>query len=384
MPQLQSSRGIGARWFSHVDWFLFFSAFAITLLGLITMRPFTGDADNFFQKQIFWIIAAIVVFFAASIPEYRLLRRSTVVTGLYIVIISLLAFVFLFGTIVKGAQSRFDLGFFLVQPAEPAKLILIIVLAKYFARRHVEIAHVRHIFVSGAYAFLMCLLVFLQPDFGSAIIIASVWFGMVLVAGISWRHLLTLIVIGLMCGGALWQYGLEDYQRQRVLTFLHPLADIQGAGYNAYQSTIAIGSGEVTGKGVGLGTQSKLQFLPEYHTDFIFAAYAEEWGFVGVVLLFGLYAIVIVRVLVTSVHGADNFVTLFGAGVCIMLVSHFLVHVGMNMGLLPVTGTTVPFMSYGGSHLLVEFAGLGMLMGLRRVRKAATLVVDKTELVGGV
>jgi rod shape determining protein RodA len=165
---------------------------------------------------------------------------------------------------------------------------------------------------------------------------------------------------------------------------LHPLADIRGAGYNAYQSTIAIGSGEVTGKGVGLGTQSKLRFLPEYHTDFIFAAYAEEWGFVGVILLFGLYALVVTRVLLTALHGADNFVTLFGAGVGIMLVSHFLVHIGMNMGLLPVTGTTVPFMSYGGSHLLVEFAALGMLMGMRRARKTATLVVDKTELVGGI
>lgn len=377
-------RASGARFFSHIDWFLFFAALAITLLGLVTMRPFTGDSAVYFDRQIFWIIAAVAVFFAASVPEYRMLRRSSIVTTLYVVIITLLAFVFIFGAIAKGAQSRFNLGLFLVQPAEPAKLILIIVLAKYFARRHVEIAHIRHILVSGAYALLMCLLVFLQPDFGSAIIIASVWFGMVLIAGISWRHLLTLSVIALLCGGVLWHYGLQDYQKERIMTFLHPLADIRGAGYNAYQSTIAIGSGELAGKGVGLGTQSKLRFLPEYQTDFIFAAYAEEWGFIGVVFLFGLYAIVVVRVLVISIHGADNFVTLFGAGLGVLLVSHFLVHIGMNMGLLPVTGTTVPFMSYGGSHLLVEFASLGMLMGMRRARKAATLVVDKTELLGGV
>lgn len=379
----RESKG-SARWFLHVDWFLFLSVLTITALGLVTMRPFEGDSAVYFDRQILWITAAVAVFFLASIPEYRILRRSAIVTGLYTAIIALLAFVFLFGAIAKGAQSRFDLGFFLVQPAEPAKLILIIVLAKYFARRHVEIAHIRHILVSGAYALFLCLLVFLQPDFGSAIIIASVWFGMVLVAGISWRHLLALTVIGLLAGGLLWQYGLQDYQQDRILTFLHPLADIQGAGYNAYQSTIAIGSGETLGKGVGLGTQSKLRFLPEYQTDFIFAAYAEEWGFVGVLLLFGLYAVVIARVLVAAVHGTDNFVTLFGAGVCILLVSHFLVHIGMNMGLLPVTGTTVPFMSYGGSHLLVEFAALGMLMGMRRARKVTTQVVDKTELVGGV
>jgi rod shape determining protein RodA len=146
---------------------------------------------------------------------------------------------------------------------------------------------------------------------------------------------------------------------------------------------IAVGSGEWLGKGIGFGTQSKLRFLPEYQTDFIFAAYAEEWGFIGVVLLFGLYTIVIVRTVRIAAASEDNFATLFGMGVAILFTSHFLVHVGMNIGLLPVTGTTTPFMSYGGSHLVTEFGALGVLMGLRRRSRNVRVVDDRTEFLTG-
>jgi rod shape determining protein RodA len=366
----------------HIDWFLFLAAFAISLLGLATMRPLSLDGEAFFDRQLIWIGVSIVVFFVASLPSYTFLRRTPIVAALYGATIFVLLLVFVLGSIAMGAQQRFDLGFFVLQPSEIAKVVLIIVLAKYFARRHVEISHFRHIFVSGMYAGIMCILVFLQPDFGGAIIIASMWLGMVLVAGISWRHLGTLIAIGLIALGGLWAFVLQDYQKDRILTFIHPLADIQGAGYNAYQSTVAVGSGEVTGKGIGFGTQSKLRFLPEYQTDFIFAAYAEEWGFLGVVLLLGLYAVVIFRTLSIAARGADNFTTLFGLGLAILFLAHFIVHVGMNVGLLPVTGTTIPFMSYGGSHLITEFLALGILMGLRRRSRPVGRAEDRTDLVG--
>jgi rod shape determining protein RodA len=216
------------------------------------------------------------------------------------------------------------------------------------------------------YALVLFTLVFLQPDLGSAIIIGAIWLGVVLVAGISLRHLTALTVVGVLSAFLMWNFALADYQKDRVLTFLNPLADIQGAGYNAYQSTIAVGSGQVVGKGIGYGTQSKLRFLPEYETDFIFAAFSEEWGFVGVILLFSLYGVVIWRVLTYALTGASNFETLFAVGVAVLIISHFVIHVGMNMGLLPVTGTTIPFMSYGGSHLIIEFLALGMIMGMRR------------------
>jgi len=378
---MSASGGKSGNWFSYVDWYIFASALAISLLGLATMYGFAAE-NAYFEKQVVWIGIAIVVFFVASILEYRFLRRTPVVVALYSGIIFLLALVFLFGTIVKGAQNRFYLGLFAVQPADLAKLVLVTLLAKYFARRHIEIAHIRHILVSGAYAFVIFALVFFQPDLGSAIIIACVWLGMVLVAGISWKHLLALFIATIIVLTGLWQYGLHPYQKQRILTFIHPLTDIRGSGYNAYQSTVAVGSGELTGKGVGYGTQSKLLYLPEYQTDFIFAAYAEEWGFFGVLILFGLFGVVIVRTLIIATHGADNFDTLFGAGVAVMFLSNFIIHIGMNMGLLPVTGTTIPFMSYGGSHLVTEYLALGILMGMRRHARPTLQARDETEMVG--
>src|SRR3989344_1063347 len=359
-----------ARLFSHIDWFLFASALAISLLGLVTMRSFSVE-NSFFDKQMIWICISIACFFAASIPEYHFLRRTPVITSLFIITTVSLALIFLFGAFVKGAQNRFNLGFLSVQPSDPAKLLLVLMLAKYFARRHVEIAAVKHILVSGAYALALFILIFFQPDFGSAIIIGSIWLGMVLAAGISWKHLAALFIAAIVVKTGLWQYGLQPYQKQRILTFIHPLTDIQGTGYNAYQSTIAVGSGEWLGKGIGYGTQSKLRFLPEYQTDFIFAAFAEEWGFVGVLLLFSLYGVLFWRLLAAAARGASNFETLFALGVLCYFGAHFLLHTGINVGILPVTGTTIPFMSYGGSHLLAEFLSLGILSGMNSYARAA-------------
>jgi rod shape determining protein RodA len=372
---------MGRRSFAHIDWLLVSAAFLISLLGLATMRSFSVE-NAYFEKQVIWLSLAVVVFFAASLPEYGFLRRTPVVVGLYIFVATLLSLIFLFGAIVKGAQTRFDLGLFFVQPAEIAKLVLVIVLSKYLARRHVEIRHIRHILVSGAYAFGLFGLVFLQPDLGSSITLFSIWFGMVLLSGISWKHLLTFCAVAAIIAFGAWHFVLQPYQKARIMTFVHPLADIQGTGYNAYQSTVAVGSGELFGKGIGFGTQSKLQFLPEFQTDFIYASYAEEWGFVGVTLLFGLYAVLILRILVISAHGTDNFDSLFAAGVAIHFFSQFVVHVGMNMGLMPITGTTLPFMSYGGSHLLTEYAALGILMSLRRHASASVRLRADTEIVG--
>lgn len=368
------------RLFAHIDWYLFSAALAIALLGLVTMRSFAGE-NAFFDRQVVWIGLAVIVFFIASIPEYRFLRRTQVILALFAGTLLVLGLIFLVGTIAKGAQSWFNLGLFAIQPSDPAKLVLIALLAKYFARRHIEIAHFRHILISGAYALVLCLLIFFQPDLGSTIIIGSIWLGLVLVAGISWKHLAALLITGAVVAGGLWQYGLEPYQKQRVLTFVHPLTDIQGAGYNAYQSTVAVGSGEILGKGIGYGTQSKLRFLPEYETDFIFAAYAEEWGFVGVVILFGLFGIVMIRILSFALRASDNFDSLFGAGVAIYFLAQITVHVGMNVGVLPITGTTIPFMSYGGSHLITEFAALGVLMGLRRHIRTVPATRDESEII---
>lgn len=355
--------------FGHIDWTLFGVAVLLSLAGLVTMNSFALE-NYFFEKQVLWLSIGITLFFALSLVDFRFLRKTGVIMILFAASVVILLLLFVFGEITKGAQSWFNFGSFAFQPSDPVKLVIILLLAKYFSRRHVEIAHVRHILISGLYALVLFFLVFLQPDFGSAIIIGLIWFGMVLVSGISKKHLLAVFVIGIMSFAGLWGYVFADYQKQRIVTFIHPLTDLQGAGYNAYQSTIAVGSGQVLGKGVGYGTQSKLQFLPEYETDFIFAAFAEEWGFFGVMLLFILFGIMIWRILVNATTGATNFEILFGVGLAIMFMSHFTIHVGMNIGLLPVTGTTIPFMSYGGSHLITEFVGLGILMGMRRYSRA--------------
>jgi rod shape determining protein RodA len=331
---------------------------------------YTFDGDNsYFERQIWWIAIATVGLLFSIVPDYRFLRIGNTTFYIYLGVLFLLILVLFVGETVKGAQSRFDLVFFSLQPSDPAKLVLIAVLAKYFSKRHELIGDFRHILVSGAYALLIFGLVFIQPDFGSAIILFSIWFGMVLVAGIKFRHLAVVFGIGMVAFMVMWQFIFLDYQKDRIMTFLHPLADIQGTGYNAYQSTIAVGSGQLLGKGVGYGTQSKLQFLPEYETDFIFAAYAEEWGLVGVVMLFSLFSVVIWRLVLHALRGATNFERLFAVGVAILFISHFLIHIGMNIGLLPVTGTTVPFLSYGGSHLLTEFLGVGMVIAMARYTK---------------
>lgn len=354
--------------FASIDIWLISAILLLTLLGLVTMYTFDGN-NAYFERQVFWIGISSIALIVSIIPDYRFLRTGNTTFLVYLATLLSLILVLFIGETVKGAQSRFDLGIFSLQPSDPAKLVLIAVLAKYFSKRHELIGNFQHIFVSGIYAILIFSLVFIQPDFGSAIILFSIWFGMVLVAGISFRHLGMVGGAGLVVFMLLWNFGFQEYQKDRIRTFLDPLADIQGTGYNAYQSTIAVGSGQLFGKGVGYGTQSKLQFLPEYETDFIFAAFAEEWGLLGVGMLFALFGVVIWRLIYHAIRGATNFERLFATGVAILFLSHFTIHIGMNIGLLPVTGTTIPFLSYGGSHLITEFLGVGMVIAMARDTK---------------
>jgi rod shape determining protein RodA len=354
----------------HIDWLLLLATVPVLGAGLVTMYQFTGE-NTYFERQVLWIVIAVTIALALSAIDFRFLRKSLWVTLLFAVSVLSLVALAVFGSVFKGARGWFDLGWFAVQPADPIKLVLILLLAKYFSRRHVEIANFKHIFITGTYAAIPFFLLLLQPDFGSAIIVFAIWLGMVLVAGISKKHLFFVLGGGVLAFMLLWGFVFQPYQKERIKTFIDPLADIHGAGYNAYQSTIAVGSGELLGKGIGYGTQSRLRFLPEYQTDFIFAAFAEEWGFVGVLLLLLCYGIIVWRILAVARTGATNFETLFAAGLGIFFMTQLTVHVGMNMGLLPVTGQTLPFMSYGGSHLVTEFAGLGILFSMRRYARDA-------------
>ncbi len=373
--------------FQNIDWMLFGSVFLVCCAGLITMNSFvsggvSSSISYFSERQIIWFSVSILVFFIASNFDWSFLKNTRVVVSLFAVSVALLSMLFVVGSVFNGAQGWFSLGFFAFQPVDPIKIVVVLILAKYFSRRHIEIANIRHIFVSGFYVSVIFLLVFLQPDFGSAIIIFFLWLGMVLVSGISKKHLLAVFLIGVVAFAGLWLFVFKPYQKSRIVNFIHPLTDVRGSGYNAYQSTIAVGSGQFFGKGIGYGTQSRLQFLPEYETDFIFASFAEEWGFAGVMLLFLLYGIIFWRMLSISFKGGSNFEILFGIGLIILFLVHFIIHVGMNIGLLPVTGNTLPFMSYGGSHLLTEFLGLGILMGMRKSSRAVHKDIAQNEMVG--
>ncbi|OGZ10603.1 MAG: rod shape-determining protein RodA [Candidatus Lloydbacteria bacterium RIFCSPHIGHO2_02_FULL_51_22] len=367
---------------SPVDWVLFLSTVPLLGAGLFTMDSFIDTSNYFFSRQLIWIAVSVGIFFLFSTVDWRFLKRTDVLMALFFFAIGFLLLLFIAGYVAKGAQSWFRLGSFSFQPSDPVKLLVIFILAKYFSRRHIEIAHIRHILVSGFYVFVPFVLVFLQPDFGSAVIIFFIWLGMIMVSGVSKKHLALVAFIGALSFMLLWSFVFAPYQKDRILTFVNPLTDLEGAGYNARQSVIAVGSGGLFGKGVGFGTQSRLKFLPEYETDFIFAAFAEEWGFVGAGILFFLFALIMWRIIRIAMHGASNFETLFAAGFAIFLMSHVAINIGMNVGILPVTGIPLPFMSYGGSHLVTEFAGLGILMGMRRYARAAHREDVANEIVG--
>jgi len=353
----------------HIDWILFLSILPLLIAGLLTMRSLgspPAGGDYFFLRQLVWIGVGFIIFFAFSFIDWRFLRRSEILISLFLLSVGVLAVLLVFGNSVRGAASWLRTKSFSIEPVDPIKLVLIFIWAKYFSRRHIEIANIKHIIISGIYMIIPTLLVFFQPDIGSALIVFLIWLGMIMVSGINKKHLFLIFLIIALVFTVSWFFLFKPYQKDRIITFLHPLKDIRGAGYNAVQSMIAVGSGQILGKGIGYGSQSRLGFLPEHQTDFIFAAFSEEWGLIGVFLIFLFYGIVVWRILRNAYVGQSNFEVLFGIGLAIFLVSHFLINIGMNIGILPITGVNLPFMSYGGSNLVTVFAGLGILMGMRR------------------
>lgn len=367
--------------FRTIDVTLFIAVICIFLAGLLTMSSFHLN-DSYFWKQGLWIIVALSAFVGVSRFEYRFLKQTRTVVAIYLTLLSILTLLFVIGHASKGAQSWFQVAGVAFQPSDLMKLGLIIVLAKYFSRRHVEIANIRHIIVSGVYALIPFVLVLLQPDLGSALVLFSIWLGMVFVSGISKKHLFAVMAIGVISFSLAWKLVFKPYQKARIMNFVYPLQDIRGTGYNAYQSTIAVGSGGLVGKGIGYGTQSRLNFLPEYKTDFIFAAYAEEWGFVGSCMLLIFYALMLYKLATYALVADSTFEALFTYGVLIWFLTHIVINIGMNIGIMPVTGIPLPFMSYGGSHVLAEGLALGMCVGMYRYARQGHKYHMKNEFVG--
>ena len=354
--------------FQSIDWLLITPIILIMGIGLITNFPTEGFlTDPLFFKQLIFSGIGVGILLFGSLNTYTELKGPFIPPLLLLIAMITLTMLLLFAPELNGAKSWFIFGPIALQPVEFIKIILIVVLARYFTSRHIHIHHIRHVLISLGITGILFFLVFKQPDLGSSVILIIIWAGMIFVSGVSKKHILGLLLCAIAGSLIIWQF-MPNYQQNRVLTFAAPLENLQSSGYTAYQSKIAIGSGGLFGKGVGEGTQSKLGFLPLHESDFVFSAFAEEWGFIGVMILLLLYGVVGWRLLWYAAYGRTNFETLFTIGAFVFIFSHVLLHIGVNAGVFPVTGITLPFMSYGGSHIVAETLIIAMVLGMARLQ----------------
>ncbi|MDO8500009.1 MAG: rod shape-determining protein RodA [bacterium] len=348
----------------NLDWVLFAATFLLVTLGLVAL--WSLSPGHFFLRQLVWILIGTAALLFFTFFDYRIFaNHGGALFAVFASAVLLLAAFYFFGPKTRGVARWFWFGSVAVEPVEFVKLLLILILAKYFSRRHIEIYQIRHLFISGFYAFLPAFFVMLQPALGSALILVALWVFFIIFSGIRFRHLAITFMGFAVLALVAWYGVLAPYQKGRIITFLDPYRDPQGAGYNAIQAMITVGSGQTLGKGIGYGTQSHLNFLPEAETDFIFAAFSEETGFLGVMILFSFFIFFLYRVLKVGLNARDNFSKLFVLGFAALVFLQAMVHIGMNMGLMPVTGTTLPFISYGGSSLVTLMAGVGILQSIR-------------------
>jgi len=348
-----------------LDWLLVVSAITLVSFGLVSLYGGGGELVNF-KKQILWLAIGFFLMIVISLFDYRILKNYQSPTIILYGASTLLVLgVLIFGVSIRGAESWYRIGFITIEPVEFVKITLVVVLAKYFSMRHIEMYRLRHVVASGIYVLIPAILVLLGSEFGSLMIFASVWLGIMLLAGIKVRHLGLLALVGLVSFFLAWNFVFYDYQKERLVSFLNPETDPRGTGYNTAQSTIAIGSGGLWGKGIGEGTQTQLGFLPEAQTDFIYAAISEEMGLVGVLLFFACFVFFLRRVMRIPHNSANNFARLVTSGFALLVLSQMCINIGMTLGLLPVTGIPLPFVSYGGSSIISLFAMLGVLQSIK-------------------
>ena len=354
------------RRFFNFDWLILVLVLVIALIGLLAVK---STAPDLFWPQFIWFILGLALFFLFSQINYRTYQRLS--WSFYLSSVVFLLATFIFGQVTRGAVRWIQIGSFNLQPSEIVKPFLILFFASFFAEEKED--SLKKILRSLLFLFLPVALIFLQPDLGSSLVVIFIWLGMVLAKGIKVKWL----VFG---GGFLavflplaW-YFLKGYQKQRIYTFFNPERDPLGSGFNVIQSIIAVGSGKIFGRGLGRGTQSHLRFLPERHTDFIFASLAEEIGFIGVVVLLGLFFFLLWRILILARNTADHFAYFICLGVFSLLFIQIFINIGMNLGILPITGITLPLISYGGSSLLSTMVCLGIVSGLSRFKERQEMV----------
>lgn len=337
------------------------SAFGLVMLSSATQSGVRGVPGSYFvNRQLIWVIAGIVVFLIVSLFDARKLQHYSVV--FYIVNLILLTAVLIVGEQRLGAQRWIQIGAFSLQPSETAKLFLLIFFATYFSRFKERRPEPVDIVASFLYLLPPVALVLIQPDLGTSVVLVFIWYVLLAASGARLRDLVVIACLfALVFAGAVYFHVLEDYQIKRLTVFLNPESDPSEAGYNITQAKIAIGSGGLTGKGIYSGTQSALRFVPERHTDFIFSVIGEETGFAGSVFLLLLYFLLTARIIYIASQLQSFFLRLFCYGFTAVFVFHILINVGMNLGIMPITGLPLPFVSYGGSFHLVNMLNLGIV-----------------------
>jgi len=354
-------------YFGEIDIPLIAAVAAISLLALFNTYGLSQSASySYFSKQAVYMVFGFLVMILFSFFNFRYLKNySLPVMAGYIFAIFLLSLTF-YSKTIRGVNSWIVLGNYTFEPAELIKLMVIVVLAKYFSQRHIHINQFRHIIISGIYFFIPLAIIMAQPDLGSALILSSIWLGMLVAAGINKKHLAIILCLALIAGAFGWMSVLKPYQKERIVSFLNPYNDPLGSDYNLIQSQIAIGSGHFLGKGFQKGSQTNLGFLPEPYNDFVFAAATEQFGVLGIGVIVCLILLILSRILYIGRMAKSNFGKLFSVGMALFIFAHFFVGAGVNIGLMPITGLPFPFLSYGGSHYISLMIGLGILQSIKR------------------
>ena len=365
---------MGRSW-RRFDWMLLLLTVALTGIGIAMIGSATGSwlmteepiLENAVIRQALFAIGGMIPFFVAAAIDYRIWKTLRYV--LYLAALAPLGLLLVAGHTSFGARSW--LGANSVQPSEFVKILVVLVLARQLAvDQDGELDRFRHLLVSLLLVVPVVLLIYLQPDLGTAAIVAITWVCMVFAAGVRWRHLATLGVLGVVAAPTLW-FSVEGYMRDRIIDFLNPQRDPSGASYNVTQALISVGSGGLWGKGYARGTQSQLRFLRVRHTDFLFSVLAEEMGFIGCVFLLIFILLLLFRILRVAESSHDSFGRLIVVGVASMIMAQSLINLAMNLNLLPVTGLPLPLVSYGGSSLITTLIGLGLVesvsMGHRKL-----------------
>ena len=352
----------------RLDWILITSFLLLSGMGLLSIFSSSigrGDFSNF-SKQLLFVGVGLVIMFLISFIDYRLIRNNPyLILFLYGIGVLALLGLLLFAPEIRGARGWYRIGEITIDPIEYMKIVLVILLARYFASRHVEVYRLRKIILSAVYFIPPVLLIFLQPDLGAAVLLVILWVVMLLVAGMKLRHFFVLVATALVIFSLGWTLVLQDYQKDRLMSFVEPELDPLGTGWSQLQSRIAIGSGGLIGQGIGGGTQTQYGFLSEPQTDFIFAAIAEELGLLGVMLLFFLLFLVIWRIIKIGLDSVTNFAKLFAAGLATLFIVEASINIGMNLGFLPIIGLPLPIVSYGGSIVIMTSVGLGILQSIK-------------------